>query len=76
MPGIDGVKLGQQLTKHVPRTKIVLWSEVEKDDPVLTPQVLDGWRKEGYCFGILPCPLEKEELLGKMKRWVADSVRR
>lgn len=75
MPVIGGVELGMDFATLFPNTKIVFWSEVWADgEGAVTPQMPEGWRKQGYRFDILPSPIEKEELLGKMKMWVAEST--
>jgi CheY-like chemotaxis protein len=74
MPGIDGIKLSMEFVRHLPRTKVVFWADVWRErEKVITPQVLNQWREQGYYFDILPSPFEKEELLKKMKAWVHEA---
>lgn len=66
MPRMDGIKLAQELTVFLPRTKIVLTSEAEPSD-------LEIFRARGWPFDILVCPFESEELLEKMRAWVCEA---
>jgi CheY-like chemotaxis protein len=66
MPRMDGIKLAQELSSFLPRTKVVLTSEAEPSD-------LEIFRARGWLFDILVPPLEKEELLEKTRAWVREA---
>ena len=63
MPRMDGFKLAEELTRLLPKTKMVLTSEAEPSD-------LEMFRVRGWPFDILACPFQVEEVLEKTRIWV------
>ncbi len=63
MPRMDGFKLAEELTRLLPKTKMVLTSEAEPSD-------LEMFRVRGWPFDILVCPFQVEEVLEKTRTWV------
>jgi CheY-like chemotaxis protein len=72
MHGTDGVKLGTEIMKLLNHTKVVLLSEDERHDAV-TQDALSELSRQGYWFGALTCPFEKEDFLEKMRGWMYES---
>lgn len=60
----DGVRLGMELSDLFPQTKIVLRIEVD------CSQDMDDFVGNGYRFGLLPWPIEKEDFLHRMMWWM------
>ncbi len=67
MPRMDGIKLALELTRFLPRSKMVLTAEAELSD-------LELFRANGWPFDILVCPFEKEDLLEKTRSWVHEAM--
>jgi CheY-like chemotaxis protein len=66
MPRIDGFQLALELTKFLPKTKIVLTAEAQPSD-------LEKFHQRGWSYDILPTPFTKDELLERMSVWVGEA---
>lgn len=66
MPRMDGVKLGLELTKVLPRTKVVIMTQSE-------PLDLETLQEIGCAFDNLSWRSTKEELLDKTRAWVSEA---
>jgi CheY-like chemotaxis protein len=53
---VDGIQLGKQLLNLLPKTKIMLWAEVDGSEDLRELQ------RNGYDFALLPTPFDKREL--------------
>lgn len=68
MPAMDGVRLGIELCRFLPKTKFVLWVEVDGDED------LSELRRDGYDFGLFPAPFQKEVLFKQIELWLSESA--
>lgn len=63
MPGMNGVELGIQLRKLLPRCRIILFS-----GQTATVDLLRDARKMGHEFEIVPKPVKPENLISMIRR--------
>lgn len=61
MPHMNGIKLGLEITKLLPRIKVIITGEADLAD-------VDLFREHGLPFDIFPHPFQKDELLAKIRK--------
>jgi DNA-binding response OmpR family regulator len=57
---VDGIQLGKQILDLLPKTKVMLWAEIDGSED------LRELRRNSYDFALLPTPFEERELVRKV----------